>query len=112
VEHNPVIINYIREVIEKLKPSGPCNVQLRYKNGKCYIFEFNARCSGTSAARAIAGFNEPLWICLGIEKDIYEPLDFREMAIFRYWKEFAVELNNVEKLRNERQITMDSVSEL
>jgi len=96
---NNKIITYLEDVIERLKPYGACNIQLRFKNSKCYIFEFNARCSGTTAARAIAGFNEPLWICQALEKSIYTELDFREIVIFRYWKELPVEITKLNEMR-------------
>lgn len=38
---------------------GPINVQCRYWNGLYWIFEINARFSGSAPFRALAGFNEP-----------------------------------------------------
>jgi carbamoyl-phosphate synthase large subunit len=101
---NHKIIEYLKGVIEKLNPYGVCNVQLRFKNNKCYIFEFNARCSGTTAARAIAGFNEPLWICNMLEKSVYPELNFREIAIFRYWKELPVETKKLNEMSRKRYV--------
>jgi carbamoyl-phosphate synthase large subunit len=63
VERNVWLSTYVKTVVDKLGPFGPCNVQLRVKNGIPYIFEFNARCSGTTASRALAGFNEPKMVC-------------------------------------------------
>ncbi len=97
-EKNYAMIQYVMEVVGKLGPYGACNVQLRLKNDMCYIFELNARCSGTTAARAIAGFNEPLWICQVLETGIYPELDFREIAVFRYWKEIAVEMEDLNNM--------------
>jgi carbamoyl-phosphate synthase large subunit len=98
IKNNKITV-YLKDVIERLKPYGACNIQLRFKNDKCYIFEFNARCSGTTAARAIAGFNEPLWICRALETSVYTELDFREIAIFRYWKELPVEITKLDEMR-------------
>ena len=53
----------IRQECERLAgimgSKGPLNVQLRLVDGKIYIFEINPRFSGTTAFRALAGFNEP-----------------------------------------------------
>ena len=98
-EKNARIIEYANTVIERLKPFGPCNIQLRVRNGECYIFEFNSRCSGTTAARAIAGFNEPLWVCKVLENKRPEKMDFCEMAILRYWKEIGVDMENINTIR-------------
>ena len=38
---------------------GPLNIQLRVVDGDVYIFEINPRFSGTTAFRALAGYNEP-----------------------------------------------------
>src|SRR5258708_24878542 len=51
VKKNPVIEKAVRKVVEKLKPFGGCNVQLRLKGDVPYIFEINARSSGTTGAR-------------------------------------------------------------
>jgi len=42
----------------KIKSCGPLNIQGRVKNGIFYPFELNARFSGGTYLRAIAGFNE------------------------------------------------------
>ncbi len=103
-EKNGKIIEYAGTVIERLKPFGPCNIQLRVRNGECYIFEFNSRCSGTTAARAIVGFNEPLWVCDMLQTGKPKQLDFREMAFFRYWKELEVRMQDVRLLQESRHI--------
>lgn len=98
-EKNETIIKYVIKVMELLKPFGPCNVQLRVSRGRCYVFEFNARCSGTTAARAKAGFNEPMWLCRAIENSVVSELNFREIAVFRYWNELVVEKDQLEQIR-------------
>ena len=42
------LTNFVKNVLDVLKPFGPCNVQLRLRKGTPYIFEFNARRSGTT----------------------------------------------------------------
>ena len=59
VERNDKIEALCENVCGILQPFGAFNIQLRLKNGVPYVFEFNARCSGTTNARALAGFNEP-----------------------------------------------------
>ena len=58
-EKNISIEKEVSKLMKILKPFGPCNVQLRMKKNLPYVIELNARCSGTTAARALAGFNEP-----------------------------------------------------
>ena len=48
----------IRVVAEKLKPDGPANLQFRSDRGVAKVFEINARFSGTTPLRALAGLNE------------------------------------------------------
>jgi len=93
----------VRKVMDVLKPFGACNVQLRMKNGKPYIFEINARCSGTTAARALCGFNEPKmiadYLCSGIEPSY----DIKEQTILRYWKELVVDNQHIAELEQTGQ---------
>jgi carbamoyl-phosphate synthase large subunit len=48
----------IRSVALALNPCGPANFQLRVGKDGPAIFEINARFSGTTVVRALAGFNE------------------------------------------------------
>jgi len=89
--------NYLKEVVEVLNPYGPCNVQLRMDNGVPYIFEFNARCSGTTASRALAGFNEPAMVCDYLQGKTPH-YDIKEMVILRYWNELMVEYAQIESM--------------
>lgn len=100
VEFNPVIEEAIHRVIRHLKPFGPLNIQLRMKNGQPYIFELNARCSGTTAARAISGFNEPAFIADYLTTGKKPEFEIKKTTIFRYWKEFVADdamLENIDK---------------
>jgi len=104
VERNPKLESEVRSIVSALKPFGACNVQLRVRNGTPYVFEINARCSGTTAARALAGFNEPMMIA-GYLLDQQQPsFDIREISVLRYWKELVVENERVEQLRRERYL--------
>lgn len=99
VERNPRLESAVREIVETLKPFGACNIQLRVKNGEPLVFEINARCSGTTAARALAGFNEPQMIADYLLKDIPPVYSIREISILRYWKELVVTNSRIEQLR-------------
>ena len=59
VERAPEVQDVCETLALALESKGPLNVQLRYVNGKVYVFEINPRFSGTCCLRALAGFNEP-----------------------------------------------------
>jgi carbamoyl-phosphate synthase large subunit len=98
-EINHVIEKEVRLVVETIKPFGACNVQLRMKNGKPYVFEINARCSGTTAARTLSGFNEPKMIADYLLKGIEPAYEIKEQTILRYYKEIVVSNQNVSALK-------------
>ena len=94
------IDRFLHKLLPLIGPFGPCNIQLRLRDGIPYVLEINARCSGTTAARALAGFNEPLITCnhlLGKKTKF----NIREIAILRYWNECAVEYGKREEIENE-----------
>jgi carbamoyl-phosphate synthase large subunit len=100
VERNSCVESAARAVVEGLKPFGPCNVQLRVRNGEPFVFEINARYSGTTAARALAGFNEPRMIADYLLSHIPPKFDIREISILRYWQELVVLPGRIEQLRD------------
>jgi carbamoyl-phosphate synthase large subunit len=75
-----------------LKPWGPCNFQFRVDaNGEPRCFEINARFSGTTPFRMLAGFNE-VEMCIDYVmrgRPIRQP-NIKPMTILRYWNEMAV----------------------
>lgn len=99
-EKNPIIEKEVRKVVESIKPFGACNVQLRMKDNKPYVFEINARCSGTTAARTLSGFNEPKMIADYLLKNITPNFNIKEQTILRYWKEIIVENENVSEIES------------
>lgn len=102
VESNPAIEDTIRQVIRHLKPFGPLNVQLRLKDGVPYVFELNARCSGTTGARAISGFNEPGITADFLTKGIVKPqYEIKKTTILRYWKELVIEDGRLEQMMSQ-----------
>lgn len=107
VERNPVIESAVRDVVAALQPFGACNVQLRLHGGRPHVFEINARCSGTTAARALAGFNEPKLIADYLLRQIEPTYTVREMTILRYWQELAVPNERIEQLINQPRLAGD-----
>lgn len=103
-----VIETQVKKVMEAIKPFGACNVQLRVKDGQPYIFEINARCSGTTAARALCGFNEPKmiadYLCLH-KKPSYT---IKEQSVLRYWKELVVDNETVDLLKKNGELQQDN----
>lgn len=103
-EINPTIESAVRKVVESIKPFGACNVQLRVKNGIPYVFEINARCSGTTASRTLCGFNEPKMIVEYLLQGIEPSFKIEEKTILRYWNEKVVENDLVIELRKNGEI--------
>ncbi len=55
----PEVTYECEEIAKKLGSRSAINIQLRFVNGKCMVFEINPRYSGTSSFRAMVGYNEP-----------------------------------------------------
>ena len=100
VEKNDSIEKEVRLVVETIKPFGACNVQLKLKGGKPYIFEINARCSGTTSARTLSGFNEPKIIADYLLKGEEPTFKIKEQTILRYWQELGVENESIDEMKN------------
>jgi len=98
VERNEMVETAIRDVVQALRPFGPCNVQLRVRNGEPVVFEINARCSGTTGARALAGFNEPKMVADFLLEKREPKYTIKEISILRYWKELVVPNQRIEVL--------------
>ncbi len=93
--------NFVTNVVDTLRVFGACNVQLRTRDNIPYIFEINARCSGTTASRVLAGFNEPKMICDYYFKNINNPrFNIKKIAIFRYWNELVVSYSKINKMKS------------
>jgi carbamoyl-phosphate synthase large subunit len=101
VVSDPAIEDYVRRAAEALKPFGACNFQLRVCDGVPYIFEINARCSGTTYCRTLAGFNEPLMVADFLIHGKLPDYKIQEITIMRYWNELLVSNDRIEKLSKE-----------
>jgi carbamoyl-phosphate synthase large subunit len=95
VEKNDAIESICKKICNTLNPYGAMNIQLRLRDGVPYVFELNARCSGTTGARALAGFNEPLMIAHYIEHGVVPKYDIKEISILRYWQELVVKNEDI-----------------
>lgn len=94
----------VRKAMNAVQPFGACNVQLRVRDGRPYVFELNARCSGTTAARALSGFNEPRMIADRLCHGIAPGYEIVEQTILRYWRELVVPNALVEELTRDRAL--------
>lgn len=101
---NKIIEEAVLKVMEVLKPFGACNVQLRFKKEVPTVFEINARCSGTTGPRALAGFNEPKMIADYLIFGKEPSFKIKKVSILRYWKEIVVENEDIEKINTEKNL--------
>ena len=55
----PEVTSQCERIALELGCRSAVNIQLRFVDGKAYVFEINPRYSGTSSFRAMVGYNEP-----------------------------------------------------
>ena len=93
VEDYPECEEYVRSVALALKPYGPANFQFRKgEDQRCRLFEINARFSGTTPMRALAGFNEvDLALRYMLQGEPIVQPEVRNGIILRYLQEQFVE---------------------
>lgn len=99
VERDQALEAFVQSVANHLRPFGACNFQLRFRDGVPYIFEINARCSGTTYCRALAGFNEPKMMADFVLLNIEPEFTIKPITVFRYWKEMAIEKSALESCK-------------
>ena len=89
VQAYPELNAIVRRMGAALNPFGPANFQFRIdRAGRVKVFEINARFSGTTPLRALAGFNE-VEMCLRrllLGEPIAEPR-VEELVLLRHWSE-------------------------
>lgn len=84
------LIAYGREIAEKLKIKGACNIQGKVSRGKASFFEVNPRFSAAFTLTLEAGVNSPLILLkLALGKKLSKKYyDFKEgIYMARYWSE-------------------------
>jgi len=104
VVDEPRIADVVKQAAELLNPFGPCNFQLRIKNGQPCIFEINSRCSGTTGFRALAGFNEPKMCAEYLLEGNQPQFHIKPLSFLRYWNEVVVGNDHITRLRTQGEI--------
>ncbi len=92
VEEFPELNQQVRRIVEHLQPFGPVNVQFRLHKDAAVTFEINARFSGTTPLRALAGFNEVEMVLRHLldGAPILQPA-VQPMVIVRHWSETIID---------------------
>lgn len=93
VDQDPVLTQTVRRFAEVLGARGPANFQFRIgRNGQPKVFEINARFSGTTPLRALAGFNE-VEMCVRhlVDGAELEQPPVRNVTILRHWSETVID---------------------
>lgn len=103
------IEEHVRAVADALGPTGACNFQLRSRAGRPVVFEINPRCSGTTYARALAGFNEPKMVADWLTQGIPPRFEIREITVLRYWKELVVPSDHIDRLARQGRLEGGSI---
>jgi carbamoyl-phosphate synthase large subunit len=85
-EYNPLIDNIGKKIVDKFKPNGPFNIQLKVHNNRVYIFEINPRLSTTAVLTDKAFGNEiELYIKYYNQNRIITPPSLKEnIFLFRF----------------------------
>ena len=91
-EHNinteKIILDYISDIANKLKPFGSCNLQLRIDNkGIPKLFEINPRHSGTTYVRSLFGYNEITYIINCVLEGKDTKMKLKSGRVLRYFEE-------------------------
>jgi carbamoyl-phosphate synthase large subunit len=97
-------------IAERLGGLGSTNLQFRSEEGVPKIFEINARFSGTTPLRALAGFNEVdhivrYFVC----GDPIPTPDLRPIVVLRYWDEAVVEPGQLHSLSSKGEMNQPRV---
>jgi carbamoyl-phosphate synthase large subunit len=100
VAEYPEVRAVAQRVVSELAPAGPCNVQLRLRDGEPVPFELNVRFSGTASARARLGFNEVDAVLRN--QVLGEPVPdlpvVSNRVMLRYWNEAYVPTAAIDEL--------------
>ncbi len=89
----PEISAQCEKIALRLGTRSAINIQLRFVDGKAYVFEINPRYSGTSSFRAMVGYNEPdILIRKHLLGETIQPhFPYREGTILRGLDEYFIE---------------------
>jgi carbamoyl-phosphate synthase large subunit len=83
------LIDLAIDVATKLEAIGPINIQVRYSNGKPFVFEVNPRFSGGIPLTIAAGADFPTWICRMALGEEFAPRlgDFKDGLVMMSFEE-------------------------
>ena len=106
----PELNRVVRRMAEALGPHGPINFQFRVDRGRVRVFEINARFSGTTPIRALAGFNEVEMTLRKLvwDEPVKQPI-IESMVVLRHLSSTVVRPN--ELLAPEGEMTEDQLVE-
>lgn len=101
------ITKFAIKAAEAINAIGPCNVQIRQdKNNKPYVIEINARISGTTAFRALAGFNEAEASIDYFLKKIKPKFNFKKrLVLMKTMDDLAVPYDKYSQLKRKGNVT-------
>jgi carbamoyl-phosphate synthase large subunit len=101
---NQRLSDQIVQIVEALGAVGPCNLQFRLLGETAYVFEINARFSGTSGIRHLYGFNdcEMIFHLLRLGAETKQPA-LRPAVVLRYWNEVCIPDASFQDLRAGRR---------
>jgi carbamoyl-phosphate synthase large subunit len=110
----PEVRAVAERVVSELTPAGPCNVQLRLRDGEPVPFELNVRFSGTASARARLGFNEVDAVLRNLV--LGEPVPDLPAAtgrvMLRYWNEVYVPTSAIDELERTGELAQPDAYEI
>ncbi|HPT67977.1 MAG TPA: ATP-grasp domain-containing protein [Bacillota bacterium] len=90
--YDPIIIDFCKKIVERLKPVGIINIQCFKEGDKIYFIEINPRLAGGASLSFAASDN---WFraieCFLLNKK-YEPKEIKfNRSMFRYYEELIVD---------------------
>ncbi|MDX6643220.1 MAG: carbamoyl-phosphate synthase large subunit [Solirubrobacteraceae bacterium] len=110
----PDVRTVAERVVSELSPAGPCNVQLRLRDGEPVPFELNVRFSGTASARARLGFNEVDAVLrnLVLGEPVPDLSAVTKRVMLRYWNEVYVPRSAIDELERTGELAQPDVREI
>ncbi|ACV62019.1 protein of unknown function DUF201 [Desulfofarcimen acetoxidans DSM 771] len=95
------ITAYCQKVAAVLKPYGPCNFQLRLREGKPFIFEINPRFSSTTGMRFLLGVNEAeIMLKAELLNQAIPEFKIKKCSVIRQYADYLVPTEQLEQLEN------------
>jgi len=96
----PLVTGQCEEIARQLGSTSAINIQCRFVDGKCFVFEINPRFSGTTSLRAMVGYNEPDVLIRKylFNESIEKHFPYKEGYIARGLDEIFIETAMVEKI--------------